>query len=272
MRRRCYSGAELVLNLSASPFRVGVQETRREMIATRAADNQATVAYCNLVGGNDGLVFDGGGLVSQNGRCLLEATRFREGFQAVTLDLDRTRRLRGENTTYRHDREAFLASAHPSVTRIEVGRDVGTRKALSYPVPTHKSFFLPLPEAPRASRRAIFCEEILDVLALGIGDYFEKTRAFDTIGVALSGGRDSLLCLWLARRSIDKRFGAEGQKKASEILRGFFMPSRYSSRETRAAAEATASSSEPRSRSFPSTRRSTARSPRPKPCCNPGKR
>ncbi|NIR83866.1 MAG: NAD(+) synthase, partial [Gammaproteobacteria bacterium] len=35
MRRRCYSGAEIVVNVSASPFRIGINETRREMLATR---------------------------------------------------------------------------------------------------------------------------------------------------------------------------------------------------------------------------------------------
>ena len=74
MRRRCYAGAELVVNVSASPFRLGVQETRREMIATRAADNQATVAYCNLFGGNDGLVFDGGRFSSRR-TAVLRSTR-----------------------------------------------------------------------------------------------------------------------------------------------------------------------------------------------------
>ena len=59
-------------------------------MATRAADSQATLAYVNLVGANDGLVFDGGGFVAQNGRMLLEAERFREGVQAVTLDIDET--------------------------------------------------------------------------------------------------------------------------------------------------------------------------------------
>ena len=73
MRRRSFAGAELVVNLSASPFRVGIAETRREMIATRAADCQATLAYVNLFGANDGLVFDGGGIVAQNGRVLLDA-------------------------------------------------------------------------------------------------------------------------------------------------------------------------------------------------------
>src|SRR5688572_22130087 len=68
MRRRCYSGAELVVNISASPYRMGVTATRREMLATRASDNQCTLAYTNLVGANDGLIFDGGALVFSNGR------------------------------------------------------------------------------------------------------------------------------------------------------------------------------------------------------------
>ncbi|MGH7328167.1 MAG: nitrilase-related carbon-nitrogen hydrolase, partial [Polyangiaceae bacterium] len=72
MRRRCFAGAEIVLNLSASPFRVGIHETRREMIATRSADNECVVAYSNLIGGNDGLVFDGGGIIAQDGRIVLE--------------------------------------------------------------------------------------------------------------------------------------------------------------------------------------------------------
>ncbi|HSF40080.1 MAG TPA: nitrilase-related carbon-nitrogen hydrolase, partial [Thermoanaerobaculia bacterium] len=63
MRRRCYSGAEIVINVSSSPFRVGVTSTRREMLATRSSDNQATLVYANTVGAQDGLIFDGGGLV-----------------------------------------------------------------------------------------------------------------------------------------------------------------------------------------------------------------
>ncbi len=239
MRRRCYAGAELVLNVSASPFRIGVASTRREMIATRAADNQCTLAYANLVGANDGLVFDGGGFVAQNGRVALEATRFREGVSAVTVDLDRTLRLRTENTTWRTDRDTFAAADHgPEVVRVQgVTR---SRDKLTYPFPQNKSFFLPA-EPPTSSARAAFCEEILDALTLGVGDYFEKTGAFKTIGVALSGGRDSLFCLWIARRYVDKRFadldkaGRDG--KARELLRAFFMPSRFSSKRTAAAAD-----------------------------------
>src|SRR6185503_15121938 len=111
--------AEVVVNISASPFRLGVVDTRREMLSTRSGDNQCTVAYANLVGANDGIIYDGGGFVAQNGRMLLDATRYSEGFAAVTVDLDRTSRLRAENTTWRTDQETFAAVA-PAVRRVQV--------------------------------------------------------------------------------------------------------------------------------------------------------
>ncbi len=233
MRRRAFAGAELVVNLSASPFRLGVVDTRREMICTRAGDNQCTVAYVNLVGANDGLIFDGGGFVAQNGRLMHSAPRFVEGVSATNVDLDRTLRLRLENTTWRTEEETF-AESRARIRRVAVP-SASDRSGLIYPVPAHGSFYLPAPTtAP--DRRAFFCEELLDALALGIGDYFEKVGAFRTIGVALSGGRDSLLCLWIAHRWARQKFGAD----AGKMLRAFFMPTRYSSARTRQAAEATA--------------------------------
>jgi NAD+ synthase (glutamine-hydrolysing) len=239
MRRRCFAGAELVINVSASPFRVGIGETRHEMLATRSADCQATVAYVNLVGANDGLVFDGGGYVVQNGRMLWTAPRFREGAGAVTVDLDRTRRLRTENTTWREDNQAF-AEAASRVTRVTVDAPTAGRDALQYPAPPNRSFFLPA-DTYIESPRDVFCRELLDALAMGVGDYFEKNGCFKTIGVALSGGRDSFLVLAIARRWVEQRWAhlpePERKSKASSILRAFYLPSRYSSPETRAAAE-----------------------------------
>ncbi|MDP9000471.1 MAG: NAD(+) synthase [Myxococcota bacterium] len=242
MRRRSYAGAEIVVNVSASPFRLGITETRREMIATRAADCQVTVAYINMVGANDGLIFDGGGYIAQNGRVLLAGNRFREGVQAMTIDLERTRRLRTENTTWREDQEAFAALA-AKPTRVRVDAPTGGRAALVFPVPPDRTFFLPSGVAPKPPREE-FCEELLDALALGVGDYFEKNGVFKTIGVALSGGRDSLLVLAVARRWIDRRWPELTERdrsaKARTLLRTFYMPTRYSSAETRAAAEQSA--------------------------------
>ncbi len=235
MRRRAYAGAELVFNLSASPFRLGVVQTRRELIATRAADHQCAIAYTNVVGANDGLIFDGGGYVNQNGKWMLEATRFREGFATATIDLDRTSRLRAENTTFRLDQEAH-AAAHPPVPIVEIPATAfataETRRGLTYPVPAHRSFFLPEPIPPR-SPRAEFCEEILDALALGVGDYFEKNGVFRLIGVALSGGRDSLLTLLVAHRYASRA----RPRNPGSLLRAFYMPSRFSSTGTRRGAE-----------------------------------
>lgn len=231
--RRTYFGAELVVNVSASPFRVGALRTRQELISTRAADHECALAYCNAVGSNDGLIFDGGGFISQNGTWLLDAPRWREGFAAATLDLDRTARLRSENTTWRLDREAYCA-ANPPVAVVEVApADFSTdRAALTYPAPPGRSFFLP-PEGPARSARELFCEDILDALAQGVGDYFEKTGAFSCLGIALSGGRDSLLTLLIAHRYAKKVRPAD----PGSLIRAFYMPSRYSSAETRKAAE-----------------------------------
>ena len=238
-RRRAFAGAELVVNLSASPFRVGIHETRRELLATRSFDHQVTLVYANLVGANDGLIFDGGGFVCQNGRVMADLARFQEGVHVVDVDLDRTRRMRSENSTWRED--AALAREHVcKVHVVDVEGPGPASIAPRYPRPPHRNFFLPGPEHHVPSRTR-FCEELLDALAMGIGSYFEKTRAFKTIGVALSGGRDSLLVLWLARRWIERRFGStEALTKTEELLRAFFMPSHFSSPETARAAETTA--------------------------------
>lgn len=79
-------GAQLLINISASPFCVGIQKTRRELLSKTAGQNQIPVIYCNMVGGNDELVFDGGSLVADaNGKICLEAKRFEEDFRMVDL-------------------------------------------------------------------------------------------------------------------------------------------------------------------------------------------
>ena len=235
MRRRTYAGAELICNVSASPFRVGVLQTRRELISTRAADSQCTLAYTNLVGANDGLIFDGGGWVNQNGKIMLEAPRYERGFTTAVVDLDRTLRLRAENTTWREDRHEFLEMFEVPDTLEIPGDDFSTatqRATLTYPIPAQKSFFLP-GNSPVVTAREQLCEEILDALALGIGDYFEKNKVFEVMGISLSGGRDSLLTLLIAHRYASK---ARPDDPGS-LIRAFYQPSRFSSAETRIAAQ-----------------------------------
>lgn len=240
MRRRCYSGAEIVCNLSASPFRAGVVGTRREMLATRASDNQCTIAYANIVGANDGLVFDGGGFVNQNGRPVLEAPRFREGFSAAVVDLDRTTRCRREASTWRSDLETFRARERPVPERAS-GARTSSRARLAYPAPpAGTTFFLPGATPPERTAREELLDDFYDALTLGVADYYRKTGAFRCVGLALSGGRDSLLTLlvaWGALRRIHA--GLEGDALAEKMrasLFAFYMPTRFSSDATRGAA------------------------------------
>jgi NAD+ synthase (glutamine-hydrolysing) len=230
MRRRCFAGAELVLNLSASPFRTGVVATRREMLATRSADNQATLVYANRVGGQDGLIFDGGALVFQNGRLVLDAPRFVEGAATCVVDLDRTRRLRRQNTTWRRDAEAHRRIGTP-VTVVRSDAPTADRSALGYPAPL--PFLPPAGTPPRTPREEALCD-LFDALVLGVADYARKAGPFAALGVALSGGRDSLLTLlvaWGAR----ERIAAEGAASPPHLA-AFYMPSRYSRPETAEAA------------------------------------
>lgn len=238
MRRRCYSGAELVVNVSASPFRVGVVATRREMLATRSADNQAVLVYANAVGGQDGLIFDGGGWVFQNGRRVAETPRFREGWTACVIDLDRTRHMRQENTTWSADCEAFFRREVP-VPVLRAEKPTGDRSALCYPVPPGDSFFLPPAGKPERSPREEVLDDLIEALALGVRDYYRKTAAFRCLGIALSGGRDSMLTLllaWRAAQLLDEDGAAEGGETAGARITAFYMPTRFSGEDTRGAA------------------------------------
>jgi NAD+ synthase (glutamine-hydrolysing) len=85
--REARAGARLILNLSSSPYHAGKWETRRKLVARHAAASRCPVAYCNLVGGQDELVFDGGSMVvSAQGRLLARAKMFEE--ELLVCDVD----------------------------------------------------------------------------------------------------------------------------------------------------------------------------------------
>jgi NAD+ synthase (glutamine-hydrolysing) len=230
MRRRCFSGAEIAINLSASPYRVGVEATRLEMLATRSADNQTVLVYANRVGGQDGLIFDGGALAFQNGRGVLRGPRFQAGSWTCVVDLDRTRRLRRQNTTWRREDEAFLARG-ASVPVLRSGAPTADRQGLAYPPPGPDGFFLPAGEPGEAGARDRLLDELFEALSLGVADYFRKAAPFRGMGVALSGGRDSLLTLLVAWRALE-RLGSGTEA----FLQAFYLPSRFSASATREAA------------------------------------
>ena len=230
MRRRCYSGSEIVVNVSTSPYRMGVDSTRREMLATRAADNQALLLYANAVGGQDGLIYDGGGFIFQNGRLVFEAPRFVEGWWSTVVDLDRTRRLRLENTTWRSDCEEFRLQ-QDLVPIIRVDGPTADFSTLTYPAPDGGNFFLPAPAGggQKTDPRDRALDDLFEALAVGVKSYYEKTGAFKSLGIALSGGRDSMLTLLVAWRA------AQLIKDGASIF-AFYMPSQHSGGDTKQAA------------------------------------
>ena len=228
MRRRCYSGSEIVVNVSASPYRMGVDSTRREMLATRAADNQALLLDANAVGGQDGLIYDGGGFIFQNGRLVFEAPRFAEGWWSTIVDLDRTRRLRMENTTWRTDCEAFRLERE-NVPVITIDGKTADNSSFKYPGPSGDNFFLPAAGTPTIDPRDQALDDLFEALAIGVKSYYEKTGAFKSLGIALSGGRDSMLTLLVAWR-------AAQLIKGGAAIYAFYMPSKHSGDDTKKAA------------------------------------
>ena len=80
-------GARLLFNCSASPWHLGKHETRRDMLSKLAEKTRCPLVYCNLVGGNDELIFDGGSLVfNAQGQVLAQGRLFEEDFLVVDLD------------------------------------------------------------------------------------------------------------------------------------------------------------------------------------------
>jgi NAD+ synthase (glutamine-hydrolysing) len=237
MRRRCYSGSEIIVNVSSSPYRMGVDSTRREMLATRAADNQALLLYANAVGAQDGLIFDGGGFIFQNGRLVFEAPRFAEGWWSTVVDVDRTRRLRLENSTWRSDCEAFRIDG-AIVPTIAIEEPTPDPSSLSYPAPDGGSFFLPASQVEHVDPRERALDDLFEALATGVKSYYEKTGAFKSLGIALSGGRDSMLTLLVAWRAAQLIAAPRAPRAPSApLIFAFYMPSKHSGGDTKNAAE-----------------------------------
>ncbi len=84
VRNLVEQGAEIIVNLSASPFRLGAPACRLEMIAAQARTYQRSICYCNVVGGNDQLIFDGNSIaVNASGNLISQLAAFREDEKVI---------------------------------------------------------------------------------------------------------------------------------------------------------------------------------------------
>ncbi|HSL58506.1 MAG TPA: NAD+ synthase [Acidimicrobiales bacterium] len=189
-------GAEVVVNLNASPFHAGKLAERESMIATRAADASCPVVYVNLVGGQDELVFDGASfVVDAGGRLVARAPQFVEDVMVVDLDIRPVFRKR-----LLDPRERPVA---PPLECVAV-------------TPPRAVDPAPLPAAPVAEPLAPE-REVYEALVLGTRDYVRK-NGFTDVVIGLSGGIDSSLVAVIAADAV-----------GAEHVHGVLMPSRYSS-------------------------------------------
>jgi NAD+ synthase (glutamine-hydrolysing) len=208
------AGAELIVNVSASPFHVGKDREREEMLVQRARDNSCFVAFCNAVGAQDELVFDGHSvLIDDEGVVLARAPGFEEAVLVVDVDpaVAIGRRLR-------------------DVRRRALARERGG-------IPSAPVVELETPRAPSGARRAGEIAPLQDELEqmrlgleLGLSGYVDK-NGFREVVVGVSGGIDSALTAALAAEAL-----------GPERVHCVSMPSRFSSEGTRSDARRLAES------------------------------
>ena len=197
------AGAQVLVNISASPYDMGKRRRRECMVETRAEDNEVIVCYLNAVGGQDELVFDGASLVvDQTGRTLARGKQFEEELLLVDLDVESVFRSR------LHDPRRRTEPLFPVVADAPTPRIVLSEHPAAVGKP---------PLAPREAQPLEGPAEVYSALVLGTRDYVRKND-FHKVIVGLSGGVDSSLTAVIAVDAL----GADN-------VVGVSMPSRYSS-------------------------------------------
>jgi NAD+ synthase (glutamine-hydrolysing) len=204
MTDEALAGARLVLNISASPYQAGKGRQREQMIAQRARDSLAAVAFCALVGGQDELVFDGHSfVVDHEGNVIARAPQFAEEFLVCDIDVESAGAARLRDTRARPAaREVAPEVADLGSFSTEGGSD---QAAPGGPVAE-----LLDPDA-----------EIYAALVLGTRDYVTKS-GFEHVVIGLSGGIDSTLVALIAVDAL-----------GPDCVTCVTMPSPYSSQGTR---------------------------------------
>jgi NAD+ synthase (glutamine-hydrolysing) len=192
-RRQAEAGAGLLVNISASPYHAGKGGEREQMLAARARDYGAAVAYVNLVGGQDELVFDGGSLVvDARGRVIARARQFEEELLVADVEVP----------------APTVAAGAPEPA-------AGAVRVIRVELPTHAER---QPLAASVATPLPLEQEIYSALVLGTRDYVTK-NGFDSVVLGLSGGIDSSLVATIAADAL-----------GPPRVVGVAMPSRYSSR------------------------------------------
>ncbi|HWQ34417.1 MAG TPA: NAD+ synthase [Blastocatellia bacterium] len=211
LQAQALAGAHLIVNISASPYYAGKGRDRERMIATRAEDNTVAIAYVNLVGGQDELIFDGNSLIiDERGQIIGRGKTFDEDFILADINAERVFSERLHDPRHRQEKPEVSASG----LRVE-------RITLSAGKPATRTDRVTPSIAAPLSR----VEEIYLGLVTGTRDYFRK-NGFRRAVLGLSGGVDSALVACIAADAL-----------GPENVTCVFMPTRYSSSESARDAE-----------------------------------
>jgi NAD+ synthase (glutamine-hydrolysing) len=223
----CQAGAPLLVVPNASPYERGKDDVRLELCQRRAREAGAALAYCNLVGGQDELVFDGDSiLVSASGELLARGPQFEEALIVADLDLPAAAGVSaetsgeaadaGDGTVITIERVSLPEMPEMSGGNGETGAGTGSGVV---PGPGVADLGVPAP----ADQQGLFwprlddLAEVYAALVLGTADYVRK-NGFRSVILALSGGIDSALTATIAADAI-------GPENVYVVL----MPSRWSS-------------------------------------------
>ncbi|MCG2788768.1 MAG: NAD+ synthase [Actinomycetia bacterium] len=210
-------GANLIINISASPYHVGKVKEREKILFTRAVDNRVNIMYVNLVGGQDELVFDGNSMiVNEKGKILARAKSFEEDYFIFDLDTEEVNSTRLQDAKFKNQRDSMKDETAPlKVIKInDFAKNSNKTKNNSLAGITRYDITFD------RYKEIISCqeEEIFKALALGTKDYISK-NGFSKVVLGLSGGIDSALTAVVAVFAIGKH-----------NVTGVLMPSEYSSK------------------------------------------
>ena len=195
--------AQIIFNISASPYYMGKPAARERMLATRAVDYNTIIAYCNMVGGQDELVFDGNSmLINEKGEIIATARNFKEDLLVCDVNTEKVYKSRLNTPTIRK-------------TRYELSFEENQLETFTLkPAKAKRKVKMPETGGPRPED-PLKCA--FSALVLGTRDYIRK-NGFKKVVIGLSGGIDSSLTAAVAAEAVGP----------SKVV-GVSMPSMYSS-------------------------------------------
>lgn len=201
--------ANIIINISSSPYHLGKVQEREEMLKTRARDLRMFVVYSNLVGGQDELIFDGNSMIiSPNGKVIAKAKPFEEELLLADISPEEATSQRLLDPRYTFLLEDYKPKYNVETYELDYSTKQKSEKIINNLHP-------PIPEE----------EEIIKALQLSIKDYITKNK-FSKVVIGISGGIDSALVAYICTKALGK-----------ENVIGVSMPSRFSSEGTKSDAK-----------------------------------